>query len=113
MSTRDHLKPRAPGKIDAAEPTAEPAVDLRRVAMQRRAVAGKAQSGESGAQPLDAEVRGDMEAKLGDGNSFGDVRVHADSAEASGAHAVAKGQDLHFGKDKYQPGTKEGNWLIA
>jgi hypothetical protein len=54
-----------------------------------------------------------MESQLGQGNSFGDVRVHADSQEAGSAHAVAKGEDLHFAKDKYQPGTKEGNWLIA
>ena len=45
-------------------------------------------------------------------------RVHTggDSAQAAGdvnAKAFTSGQDIHFGEGQYQPGTREGQKLLA
>ena len=64
------------------------------------------------AAPLEQSTRGAMESSFG--TSFGDVRVHADSPQASGStQAFTQGSDVHFAPGQYQPGTSGGNWLIA
>jgi len=48
------------------------------------------------------------------GVDFSGVQVHPDSPEAIGAtRAVAKGEEIHFREGEYQPGTREGERLIA
>jgi hypothetical protein len=61
---------------------------------------------------LSEEVRAPMERAYG--QDFGSVKVHPDSPRASGSvQALAEGNDLHFAPGQYNPGTKEGNWLVA
>ncbi|TNE87861.1 MAG: DUF4157 domain-containing protein [Deltaproteobacteria bacterium] len=63
-------------------------------------------------EELPAQVRGKFEAAMG--VDLSDVRVHTgDKAEAVGAKAFAAGNDLHFNKARYNPGTKEGDELIG
>jgi len=52
------------------------------------------------------------------GRKFGSVRVHdgeraAESAQAVGAMAYTVGNQVVFGKDRYQPGSAEGRHLLA
>ena len=66
--------------------------------------------------PLSAEVRGKMEPRLG--GDLSDVRVHttgesAAAAEGLSAKAFTVGNDVHFGSGEYQPGTKQGDKLLA
>lgn len=70
----------------------------------------------SGGHPLDPEVRGDMEARLG--HDFGDVRVHTDaaahaSAKAVNAHAYTVGSHVVFQRDAYDPGSHAGRTTLA
>ena len=71
---------------------------------------------EGGGQPLSKDVRARMEPRLG--GDLGGVRVHtsgqsARAAEGMSAKAFTVGDDVHFGSGNYQPGTKEGDRLIA
>jgi hypothetical protein len=70
----------------------------------------------SGGRPLDADVRADMEARMG--HDFSDVRVHDDSAAASSAqavnaHAYTVGSNIVFQRDKYDPSSTEGKTTLA
>jgi Domain of unknown function (DUF4157) len=70
----------------------------------------------SGGRPLDPEVRGDMEARLG--HDFGDVRVHTDdaahaSAQAVSAHAYTVGSHVVFQRDAYDPASQHGRTTLA
>lgn len=70
----------------------------------------------SGGRPLDAEVRTDMEGRLG--ADFSDVRVHDDSAAAASAsavnaHAYTVGSDVVFQRDSYDPGSEAGRLTLA
>jgi hypothetical protein len=52
------------------------------------------------------------------GHDFGDVRIHADesaaeSARSIGALAYATGRDVAFAAGQYQPGTAQGQRLLA
>jgi hypothetical protein len=72
--------------------------------------------GSGGGQPLDAGVRGGMEASFG--HDFSDVRVHtdtraSDSAKAVQAHAYTVGSDIVFQADRYSPGTADGQRMLA
>jgi hypothetical protein len=61
---------------------------------------------------LSPEVRAPIERAYG--QSFGDVKVHQNSSRAGGSvHALAEGNDLHFAPGKFNPGTQQGNWLVA
>jgi len=67
-------------------------------------------------QPVDPGVRARFEATTG--ADVGDVRVHADEdagrdAGALSAHAFASGADIFFAPGRYQPGTADGDRLIA
>ncbi|MFP1624755.1 DUF4157 domain-containing protein [Streptomyces sp. 5K101] len=69
-----------------------------------------------GGRPLDAEVRTDMEARLG--HDFGDVRVHTDSAahesaKSVNAHAYTVGSHVVFQRDAYDPGSHQGRTTLA
>lgn len=70
----------------------------------------------SGGRPLDADVRGDMEARLG--HDFGDVRVHDDtrahdSAVSVNANAYTVGSNIVFQRDRYDPGSDAGKLTLA
>lgn len=63
-------------------------------------------------QPLESSTRARMSELLG--ADFSRVRVHADSDEATGSvRAIARGDEIHFREGAYQPGTQEGDRLIA
>jgi Domain of unknown function (DUF4157) len=69
-----------------------------------------------GGQPLDADVRSDMEARLG--HDFGNVRVHTDgraeeSAKAVNAHAYTVGSNIVFQRDQYDPSSETGRITLA
>jgi hypothetical protein len=73
-------------------------------------------AGGDGGRPLEPEVRGDMEARLG--ADFGDVRVHTDpaaheSARAVNAHAYTVGSHVVFQRDAYDPGSHQGRTTLA
>ncbi len=67
--------------------------------------------------PLGAEARASYETRL-PGTTLDSVRLHADAdtaalADSVGANAFTLGQDIYFGRSKYQPGTASGEALIA
>ncbi len=67
-------------------------------------------------EPLDRTTRARMERGLG--ADFSDVRVHTDPKAASlarrmGARALAFGRHIAFAPGAFQPGTLEGDRLIA
>jgi hypothetical protein len=67
-------------------------------------------------QPLDESARSFFAPRFG--HDFKNVRVHTDaeaaqSAQALGASAYTVGSHLVFGPGRYQPGTAEGNQLLA
>jgi hypothetical protein len=71
---------------------------------------------QGGGSPLSREVRAKMEPRLG--SDLSGVRVHtggesAAAAEGLSAKAFTVGSDVHFGAGNFQPGTKEGDRLIA
>ena len=69
-----------------------------------------------GGQSLDTGIQAKMEA--GTGHDFSNVRVHTDSqadalSESLGARAFTTGSDIFFKQGEYNPGTSEGDKLIA
>lgn len=70
----------------------------------------------TGGNPLPANLRSDMEGRLG--ADFGDVRIHTDgqaaaSAEAVNAHAYTVGNDIVFQRDAFDPSSQAGKTTIA
>lgn len=66
--------------------------------------------------PLPAEVRAFMEPRFG--ADFGGVRIHTGDGAARlsrqlNAHAFTVGQEVFFGRDRFQPHSTEGRELIA
>lgn len=74
------------------------------------------QSSKGGGSPLPAETRDAMES--GFGADFSNVRVHT-GQEAAGmsrdinAQAFTHGNDIYFNEGKYNPGSKDGQHLLA
>lgn len=69
-----------------------------------------------GGQPLDADTRGDMEARMG--ADFSDVRIHTDaaadaSAKGIGAHAYTVGNNVVFRRGAYDPASPHGRTTLA
>ncbi|HEX2202280.1 MAG TPA: DUF4157 domain-containing protein [Longimicrobium sp.] len=67
-------------------------------------------------EPLDPGVRRAMEDRLG--SDLSGVRVHADQEAGSmarklDAQAFTTGQDVYFGEGKHDPGSREGQQLLA
>ena len=67
-------------------------------------------------RPLDAETRGNVEARFG--RDFSRVRVHTDATAARSAREVnalayTVGHDVVFGDGMYAPGTSPGLGLLA
>ncbi|MDQ6910798.1 MAG: DUF4157 domain-containing protein, partial [Actinomycetota bacterium] len=70
----------------------------------------------AGGAPLPSSVRRHMEPRFG--ANFGSVRVHtgesaAQHSAALGANAFTIGQDIYFGRDRFQPQSAAGQELIA
>lgn len=70
----------------------------------------------SAGAPVDADIRGRVEAATG--ASLAGVRVHTAgesqaAARGLGARAYTLGHDIHFGPGEYRPGSVEGDRLIA
>ncbi|MFK4265903.1 eCIS core domain-containing protein [Streptomyces milbemycinicus] len=81
---------------------------------QRSSVHDVVSSG--GGQPLDTEVRTDMESRLG--ADFSGVRVHTDSAahesaKEVGARAYTVGENVVFQRDSYDPASHQGRTTLA
>jgi hypothetical protein len=69
-----------------------------------------------GGSPLDGDVRGDMEARLG--SDFSDVRVHTGaeahaSAQSVGAHAYTVGNNVVFQRDAFDTSSQAGRTTLA
>ncbi len=69
-----------------------------------------------GGNPLAADVREEMQARLG--HDFSDVTVHTDSrahesAKSVNAHAYTVGSNVVFQRDKYDPSSVEGKTMLA
>jgi hypothetical protein len=99
--------PAEEGMADAGDGTLEGA--------QAAAAVDRANAG-GGGQELDPAVKGQMEQ--GFGASLDDVRVHTDgeaagAAEDLNARAFTVGQDVYFNKGEYDPGSEDGQHLIA
>lgn len=67
-------------------------------------------------EPLAGAVRAFAEPRFG--ADFSGVRVHTDArssqvARGLNAQAFTTGQDIYFGAGQYQPGTKQGDRLLA
>ncbi|CAM5253579.1 eCIS core domain-containing protein [Streptomyces aurantiogriseus] len=72
--------------------------------------------GSGSGQALGADVRSDMEARLG--ADFSDVRVHTgdaahESAQSVGAHAYTVGNNVVFQRDAYDPSSHAGRTTLA
>ena len=70
----------------------------------------------TGGEPLDRDVKADMESSLG--HDFSDVRVHKDSAahesaEAVQAKAYTVGSHMVFQRDAYDPSSDHGRQTLA
>jgi hypothetical protein len=79
-------------------------------------VTAEVQSSRGGGSPLPPGVRRFMEPRFG--ADFSNVRIHTGDNAANlnqqvNAHAFATGNDIFFGKDKFQPQTHQGRELIA
>ena len=67
-------------------------------------------------EPLEQPVRREMERAFG--TSLKGVRVHADStadalSRGISARAFTQGNDIYFAASEYQPGTREGQHILA
>jgi hypothetical protein len=65
---------------------------------------------------LNNKTRGKMEQSFG--ADFSDVKIHTDNAAVQmnkelGAQAFTSGNDIYFNKGKYDPGSQNGNKLLA
>jgi hypothetical protein len=70
----------------------------------------------SGGQPLEQNIRDSMEQSFG--ADFSDVRIHTGSQAARAAQdinakAFTTGQNIYFGAGQHQPGTRDGQKLLA
>lgn len=95
-------------------------VALQRAAVEHAPLAdvlpGVRDAPRSPGQPLDADLRAELEPRFG--HDFSRVRVHTDARAAQSARAVnalayAIGRDIVFGAGQYAPSTHQGQQLLA
>ncbi|MGH9058352.1 MAG: DUF4157 domain-containing protein [Acidimicrobiales bacterium] len=72
--------------------------------------------GGGGGRPLEAGLRSEMEARMG--QNFSGVRVHtdgaaSDSARSVGAEAYTSGRDVVFQSGRYSPDSDTGKQMLA
>jgi hypothetical protein len=97
-----------------ATPSAAPAHSFGDVSVLYRGSAADA-AGPT-ARPLPDALMARFEGALG--SSLAGIRIHTDAgaaqlAEGMQARAVTVGEDIHFGAGQYQPGSAEGQTLLA
>ena len=73
-------------------------------------------SSKGGGSPMDSSTKDQMES--GFGTDFSGVRIHNDSNAVQmnqelGSQAFANGNDIYFNEGKYDPGSKDGQHLLA
>lgn len=90
------------------------AIDLGSTVNQR--LADRIQTMRGGGQPLTSSAREHFEPRFG--QDLSKVRIHSNSesaemARALNAQAFTTGSDVFFGENKFTPGTREGNRLLA
>jgi hypothetical protein len=83
---------------------------------QQPAINSRTDTHSSGGQALSESSRSFYEARFG--RDFSQVRIHSGAksdraAKSINAQAFTKGQDIHFAKGKYSPGSLSGRRLIA
>jgi hypothetical protein len=103
---------RRPTPEAAAAPPESEAKDL----LRERAVQQRLRERRSQGTPIAEGVREKVEAATG--SDLSAVQAHTDDAAAAssravGAKAFAAGSEVHFARGQYQPGTTEGDRLIA
>ena len=101
----------AGGAAAAGDAKAEQAVAA--APPEMKAAAKQVAGDNSAGAPLPDETRATMEAKLG--QDFSDVQIHTGDANVADlkAGAATQGTHIHFAPGQYQPGTPEGDRLIA
>jgi hypothetical protein len=82
----------------------------------RRSLTSVLRSTAGGGASLPGDLRAKFEGSLG--KDLGGVRVHtgpesAQAASSIAARAFTVGQDIHFGAGQYEPGSPEGERLVA
>ncbi len=87
-----------------------------RNATATKAVSNRIEASKGGGQPMEPAAKTFMESHLG--NSFSNVRIHADedAAELSkhlNAQAFTVCNDIYFNEGKYEPSTNPGKFLLA
>jgi hypothetical protein len=98
------------------ETRSQPRRSRRRPAASAARAPGPKYAVSGAGRPLEPSVRRDLEERLG--HDLGRVRLHTDRAAGAvcdllGAAAVTVGTDVFFGAGAFQPGTAEGQRLIA
>jgi uncharacterized protein DUF4157 len=83
---------------------------------RRPAPARAADTAASPGRPLDPQTAAQLSAAFG--HDFGKVRVHTDeraaaAADALGAVAYTRGEDMVFARGRYAPGTPTGRQVLA
>ncbi len=76
-------------------------------------LSGPVQMKPSGANALPEGLQSNIEQNIG--MSMSSVNIHTNSSEAKdvGALAFSRGKDIHFAPGQFNPGTSEGDHLIA
>ena len=114
------LHPRRPVQNDAAEQqanqTAASIASLTPMDISNSHSGLPASPGSASGQGIPEALRPGLEQKLA--GDFSRVRIHDDEAshritQGAGANAITYGQDIYFNTDQYQPGTPQGDRLIA
>lgn len=95
----------------------EEEVQMRAATTQRNTdISGELQSSRGAGSALPEASRNQMEA--GFGTDLSDVRVHTDQraqrmAQEIGAQAFTSGSDIYFNQGRFNPGTAQGDALLA
>ena len=79
-------------------------------------ISARLSSSRGGGTKLDTQTRSQMESSFG--ADFSTVRVHTDSSanqlsQDLGAKAFTHGSDIYFNKGQYNPGSRDGQHLLA
>jgi len=89
---------------------------LRMMEEDRGSERGKNQEPDQRGEALNSGLRQEMEAIFG--RDLNGVRIHRDrkaeeSAKAMNAAAYARGKDIYFGKNRFEPQTRKGKELLT
>jgi outer membrane protein OmpA-like peptidoglycan-associated protein len=101
---------------ESSRPQAQATSTLDESSLAAKLVHRSVSATKEGGALLPAPIKSTMEQKLG--TDLSSVRVHSDDkanalANSVGANAFTHGSDLYFNKNRYDPGSKEGQRLLA